>query len=53
MVLRCVTREPSGDVQERITWTKLEDGVVKQHWQQSRDGGATWTDAFVGIYARR
>jgi hypothetical protein len=53
MVMRGVTREPGGDVQERITWTKLEDGAVKQHWQQSRDGGATWTDAFVGIYARR
>jgi hypothetical protein len=53
MVLRGVTREPGGDVQERITWTKVDDGRVKQHWQQSRDGGATWTDAFVGIYARR
>jgi hypothetical protein len=53
MVMRGTTRGADGDVQERITWTPLPDGRVKQHWQQSRDGGATWTDAFVGLYARR
>ena len=36
----------------RITWTPLEDGRVKQHWQTSHDGGETWSDAFVGFYAR-
>lgn len=36
---------------ERITWSKLEGGKVRQHWQQSTDAGKTWTDAFVGIYA--
>jgi hypothetical protein len=53
MVMRGVTREGASEIQERITWTKLEDGAVQQHWQQSRDGGATWTDAFLGIYRRR
>ena len=38
---------------QRITWTPLPDGRVRQHWQQSQDEGKTWTDAFVGIYARR
>ena len=38
---------------ERITWTPLPDGRVQQHWQQSNDGGKTWTDAFVGIYAKK
>lgn len=53
MVMRGVTRDPKGDVLERITWTPLAGGTVKQHWQQSRDGGATWSDAFVGVYERR
>jgi len=53
MVMRGVTREGEADVQERISWLRLESGDVKQHWQQSRDGGATWADAFVGIYKRR
>jgi len=41
-----------GDIEHKITWTPLEDGRVKQHWEMSRDGGATWTDAFVGFYSR-
>lgn len=41
-----------GTVLHRITWTPLSDGTVKQHWQASRDGGTTWDDLFVGIYAR-
>lgn len=42
-----------GAVLHRITWTPRPDGTVKQHWQASRDGGETWDDLFVGIYARR
>jgi hypothetical protein len=53
MVLRGVTRDGAADVQERITWSRLAGGRVKQHWEQSRDGGKTWTDAFVGIYVPR
>jgi hypothetical protein len=41
-----------GDVQ-RITWTPLPDGGVRQHWQASKDGGKTWTTAFDGLYRRR
>jgi hypothetical protein len=52
-VLRGVTQGGDATVQERITWSRLAGGRVKQHWQQSRDGGKTWTDAFVGIYAPR
>jgi hypothetical protein len=37
----------------RITWSKLVDGRVRQHWQTSADDGKTWNDAFVGFYARR
>jgi hypothetical protein len=53
MVLRGtgVSRD-GGDLLHSITWTPLDDGRVKQHWQMSRDGGETWTDAFVGFYGR-
>jgi hypothetical protein len=35
---------------ERITWTPNADGTVRQHWEQSADGGQTWTTAFDGQY---
>jgi hypothetical protein len=37
----------------RITWTPNPDGTVRQHWEQSTDGGATWTTAFDGLYVPR
>lgn len=50
MVLSTVT-DP-GTVQ-RITWTPLDDGRVRQHWETTTDGGNTWTTAFDGTYTRR
>jgi hypothetical protein len=38
---------------QRITWTPHPDGTVRQHWEQSADGGTTWTTAFDGIYRRK
>lgn len=38
---------------ERITWTPNADGTVRQLWQQSTDGGKTWTTAFDGLYRPR
>jgi hypothetical protein len=54
MVLRgeSATRA-GGRVLNRITWTPREDGSVRQHWEQSSDGGTTWTTAFDGYYTRR
>ncbi|MGE0815774.1 MAG: hypothetical protein AB7O28_13150 [Vicinamibacterales bacterium] len=40
------------DVQ-RITWTPLSEGRVRQLWESSKNGGATWTAAFDGTYSRR
>lgn len=37
---------------ERITWTPLPGGEVRQHWESSTDGGVTWTTAFDGRYTR-
>ncbi|MEO8302701.1 MAG: hypothetical protein ABI724_01145 [Betaproteobacteria bacterium] len=37
---------------QRITWTPLLDGRVRQHWETSTDAGKTWTTAFDGFYSR-
>lgn len=42
-----------GTTIDRITWTPIEGGGVRQHWVASTDGGVTWTDQFDGIYRRR
>lgn len=36
----------------RITWTPLPDDRVRQIWDQSKDGGRSWTNAFDGTYVR-
>jgi hypothetical protein len=38
---------------ERVTWTPLEGGAVRQLWEASTDGGKTWTTQFDGLYTRR
>lgn len=42
-----------GKVIHRVTWSRESDGRVRQFWQASTDGGATWIVAFDGYYARR
>jgi len=37
----------------RVTWTPLEDGRVRQYWKATTDGGKNWTTVFDGYYARR
>ena len=37
----------------RGLWTLLEDGRVRQFFEQSTDGGRTWTPWFEGFYTRR
>jgi hypothetical protein len=37
---------------DRVTWTPLANGTVRQLWESSTDGGGTWTTAFDGLYAR-
>ncbi len=54
MVLTGTTATAAGGAQlERITWTPNPDGTVRQIWQQSADGGATWTTAFDGLYRKK
>lgn len=40
------------EVTDRITWTANPDGTVRQHWESSLDGGATWSTTFDGRYVR-
>ena len=36
----------------RLTFTPNADGSVRQHFEQSTDGGATWATTFDGHYTR-
>lgn len=38
---------------QRITWTPNPDGSVRQLWESSDDGGATYRVAFDGRYVKR
>ena len=54
MVLSGTANDASGKpARQRITWQKLSDGRVRQTWESSADGGATWTIAFDGYYSPR
>lgn len=37
----------------KITWTKMEDGTVRQEWEQSKDSGKSWKKVFDGHYKTR
>lgn len=37
----------------RGLWTPLPDGRVRQFFEQSNDGGETWTPWFEGFYSRK
>jgi hypothetical protein len=45
-------RKPGVTLRQRIAWTPLADGAVRQLWEQSEDGGATWSTAFDGRYLK-
>ena len=54
MVLSGKGKLPNGDaVTHRITWTPKADGTVRQHWESSKDQGATWFTAFDGLYTKK
>lgn len=42
-----------GEQIDRITWTPNPDGTVRQHWEQSTDGGKSWQTAFDGLYRKK
>ena len=50
MVLSGERATVDGSVLDRITWTPLDNGNVRQHWEVSSDQGASWQTVFDGIY---
>lgn len=50
MVLTGSSKTAKGTLLNRITWTPLSDGKVKQEWATSANDGQTWETAFVGLY---
>lgn len=54
MTLTGMRRTKSGrDVEDRITWTKLDVNRVRQLWDFTADGGKKWSVIFDGTYIRR
>ncbi len=45
--------KPGIVVKQKISWTPNPDGSVRQLWQVSTDGGATWRTEFDGKYVKR
>ena len=53
MVLSGSRPAPNGaKALHRISWTPNEDGTVRQLWETSLDGGASWNVLFDGLYAK-
>jgi hypothetical protein len=47
-------RRPDGRMLEhRLSFHANPDGSVRQLWQTSADGGATWKESFDGLYRKR
>ena len=53
MVLSAESNSAKGTITNRITWSPLPEGKVKQEWSTSSDNGANWQTSFVGIYAKQ
>jgi len=53
MILSGEGRGKKGTIINRITWTPLPEGKVKQEWASSTNTGASWQISFVGIYEKQ
>lgn len=52
MVMTGETATEGATAIDRISWTPNRDGTVRQHWERSKDQGASWTTVFDGLYSR-
>lgn len=54
MLFTSETVQPDGSrMLQRLTFFNLSPERVRQFWEQSTDGGKTWTVAFDGMYIRK
>jgi hypothetical protein len=54
MVLEGPQKKSDGSsVQNRVTWTPLAGGKLRQRWDATADGGKTWKPLFDGTYTKR
>ncbi len=53
MVLSDEPASGQGALVNRISFTAMPDGKVKQEWSTSKDGGQTWQTSFLGIYEKQ
>jgi hypothetical protein len=53
MVLVGESKGTRGTNINRITWTPLPDGKVKQEWATSSNSGASWQISFQGTYEKQ
>lgn len=47
---KMVLSDCKNDNCNKIMWTSLDDGKVRQEWLQSKDNGINWTSVFDGLY---
>ena len=52
MLLQGTLLSPEGPVAQRIRWSPLADGSVRQLWQTRAAGAREWTTIFDGRYTR-
>ena len=52
MVLSGEAKSAKGPYLNRISYTPLPEGKVKQEWSISVDGGKTWQTSFLGTYEK-
>ncbi len=52
MIMSGESKGARGTIINRITWTPLPDGKVKQHWETSTNTGKSWKTSFVGTYEK-
>jgi len=51
MVMSGQTHDKDGkSILNKITWTPMKNGDVRQHWQTSTNQGNTWKTIFDGLY---
>jgi len=46
-------KSPGKKVRNRITWSKLDAGRVRQLWESTDDDGKSWSVQFDGTYAKK